>query len=270
MAAPSLSVIIPVFNEEREIRTIVPAVRKVLESRGGDWEILVVDNASTDATASRMEPFRQDSRVRLLRNEVNRGKGYSVRRGMLDAVGELRLMCDADCASSLVSLPRMEALLSDADVVAGSRNAEGAQVARYQPLRRRAASIAFIFLCRLVMSEPLGDVFCGFKLFTAQAAEDVFARARIDGWAFDAEALALARALGYRVRDCGIAWVNRPASRLSIPRVVVPVLRELIATRAHVRAEVPGAREGRAARQMTASAPEQMATTAADETGPRA
>ena len=87
------------------------------------------------------------------------------------------------------------------------------------------------------MGEPLRDVFCGFKLFTAAAADDIFSRSRIDGWAFDAEALAFARALGYRVRPCGIAWVYRPGSRLSIPHVVVPVLRELIATRAHVRAE---------------------------------
>jgi hypothetical protein len=80
-------------------------------------------------------------------------------------------------------------------------------------------------------------VFCGFKLFRAQAAEDVFSRVRIEGWAFDAEALALARALGYRVLPCGIAWSHRPGSRLSIPRIMVPVLRELFETRAYVRQE---------------------------------
>jgi dolichyl-phosphate beta-glucosyltransferase len=144
-------------------------------------------------------------------------------------------MCDADCTPSLVSLPALEALMADNDVVAGARNAADSQVQRYQPIQRRAASHAFIFLCRTVMAEPLRDVFCGFKLFSAAAAQDVFSRATIDGWAFDAEALALARALGYRVAPCGIVWSNRPGSRLSIPRVVVPVLRELIATRRRVR-----------------------------------
>jgi dolichyl-phosphate beta-glucosyltransferase len=236
MAARSLSVIVPVYNEEGEIDTIVPAVRAALVARGGDWEILVVDNASSDATVAQLEPLLEDGRVRVLSNRANRGKGYSVRRGMLEARGELRLMCDADCAPSLVSLPAMEAELAGAEVVAGLRNARDSVVMRYQPLRRRAASICFIWLCRKVMSEPLPDVFCGFKLFSAEAAEDVFSRARIDGWAFDAEVLALARALGYRVRGSGITWVNRPASRLSMPRVVIPVLRELIEARRRVSA----------------------------------
>jgi dolichyl-phosphate beta-glucosyltransferase len=251
-APPSMSVIVPAFNEEAEIPTIVPAIRRALEARGGEWEIIVVDNASTDATGERMRIYLEDPRVRLLRNEVNRGKGYSVRRGMLEAHGELRLMCDADCAASLSSLAAMEAATADAEVIAGVRNAADSQVVRHQPLYRRTVSLGFILLCRAVMSEPLKDVFCGFKLFTADAAQDVFSRAHIDGWAFDAEALAIARRLGYRVRPCGIAWINRPGSRLSIPRVVVPVLRELVAARRHLRSlsrtavGVPGAQQASA------------------------
>jgi dolichyl-phosphate beta-glucosyltransferase len=232
----SMTVIVPVYNEQEEIPTIVPAVRDALTERGGEWEILVVDNASTDHTPERMAQFTDDPRIRLLRNERNRGKGYSVRRGMLEATGELRLMCDADCTASLVSLPALEALIGEYDVVAGARNAADSHVERYQPVQRRAASLGFIFLCRRVMGEPLRDVFCGFKLFTAEAAREVFTRSTIDGWAFDAEALALARALGYRVAPCGIVWMHRPGSRLSIPRIMIPVLRELIATRKHVRA----------------------------------
>jgi dolichyl-phosphate beta-glucosyltransferase len=232
----SMSVIVPVYNEADEITTIVRAVAERLQARGAGWEILVVDNASEDDTAERLAPFLKDPRVRLLRNERNRGKGYSVRRGMLEATCELRLMCDADCAASLPSLPSMEAMTDICDVVAGARNAPDSQVARYQPVQRRAASLGFIFLCRRVMGEPLRDVFCGFKLFTAAAAQDVFSRAQIDGWAFDAEALALARATGYRVEACGIAWSHRPGSRLSMSRIMIPVLRELIASRAHVRA----------------------------------
>ncbi len=241
-----MSVIIPVYNEAEEIVKIIPAVRAVLSERGGEWEIVVVDNASTDDTVARLAPFQEDPRIRLIRNDVNHGKGYSVRRGMLEATGERRLMCDADCAPSLASLPAMDALLEECDVVAGARNAADSQVERYQPIQRRAASLGFIFLCRRVMGEPLRDVFCGFKLFTADAARDVFTRARIDGWAFDAEALALARALGYRVAPCGIAWTHRPGSRLSIPRIMIPVLRELIATRAHIRAAALSDRRGAA------------------------
>jgi dolichyl-phosphate beta-glucosyltransferase len=231
---PSISVVIPVYNEAAEIVNIVRAVGDALRARGGEFEIIVVDNASEDDTVDRLQP-QLGPNVRLLRNEHNMGKGFSVRRGMLEATGELRLMCDADCAPSLASLPKMEAKLSDCDIVAGARNAPTSEVGRQQPLRRRAASIGFILLCRAVMSEPLKDVFCGFKLFTGAAAEDVFSRAQIDGWAFDAEALSIARRLGYRVRPCGITWVNRPGSRLSIPRVVVPVLGELVAARRHLK-----------------------------------
>ncbi len=192
-AHPSISVVIPVYNEAAEIANIVESVGAALTARGGEYEVIVVDNASEDDTVERLQPFLADKPVRLLRNEHNMGKGYSVRRGMLEANGDLRLMCDADCAPSLQSLPKMEAMLADCDIVAGARNAPTSEVGRQQPLRRRAASIGFILLCRAVMSEPLKDVFCGFKLFTADAAQDVFSRARIDGWAFDAEALAIAR-----------------------------------------------------------------------------
>ncbi len=238
-----MSVVLPVFNEEHEVTAIVSELCQAMDARGGPWEIVVVDNASHDDTVERLRPLLDDPRVRLLRNDQNHGKGYSVRRGMLAARGELRLMCDADCGPSLVSLPRMEALISEADVVAGARNARDSRVSRRQPLHRRVASLAFIYLCRRVMSEPLRDVFCGFKLFTAPAAVGVFSRARVDGWAFDVEALALARALGFRVRASGITWQNRPASRLSLLRVVLPALRELAAARAHVRAQSETARE---------------------------
>jgi dolichyl-phosphate beta-glucosyltransferase len=266
-APPSISVIIPAYNEAQEVGVIVPAVRDVMVARGSEWEIIVVDNASQDDTVERLQPFMKDRRIRVLRNARNGGKGYSVRRGMLEARGELRLMCDADCGPSLPSLPAMEAMIATSDVVAGARNASDSQVEHYQPLRRRAASLGFIFLCRLVMGEPLRDVFCGFKLFTAAAAEDVFARTRINGWAFDAEALALARALGYRVRPCGIAWSHRPGSRLSMSRIILPVLRELVVARAHIRAEAARQPAAGPARYSSSTTP-QSTNARADEASP--
>jgi dolichyl-phosphate beta-glucosyltransferase len=237
---PALSVVIPVYNEEAEIARILGAVRGALEAVGGAWEILVVDNASTDRTRERAAPLLDGERIRLVTNDANRGKGYSIRRGMLETHGALRLMCDADCEPSLVSLPPMLALAERADVVVGSRLAPDADVVRRQPLRRRLAGLGFLLLCRAIMRPPAKDVFCGFKLFRAEAAEAIFTRTRLDGWSFDVEALALARALGYRVESCGIVWVNRDDSRLSIGRTVLPVLRELIAARRYVRGVAAG------------------------------
>jgi dolichyl-phosphate beta-glucosyltransferase len=230
-----LSVVVPVYNEEASIAGFVTTLAGRLDELGRPYEIVVVDNASEDATRERLAPLVDGQRVRLLRNEANRGKGFSVRRGMLEARGELRLMCDADCGPSLTSLPRMIDAMADVDVAIGSRVAPGAAVAKQQPFRRRLVGWPFIFLTRTIMREPAHDVYCGFKLWRAGAAEAVFARQRLDGWVFDAEALGLARRLGFRAREVGIEWADRAGSKLSILRVLVPALRELVAARRSVR-----------------------------------
>lgn len=251
--------VIPTYNEELAIAGMIDAVRAHLEGEGRSWEILVVDNASTDQTVARVEPLLDSDRIRVLRNDVNRGKGYSVRRGMLDARGELRLLCDADCEPSLESLPRMVAMAQDADVILGSRVAPGSRVERQQPIRRRIVGFGFLWLSRVLMRERTGDLYCGFKLWRAEAAEAVFTRTRLEGWTFDVEAISMSRALGYRVRECGITWVNRPASRLKIGRVLVPVVLELIRARRHVRTEAARARAQTIDAAWATQAPEPLA-----------
>ena len=238
---PRISVVIPAYNEERGIAATVERVRGWLEANGDPYEVIVVDNASTDATLERLAPLLDEPRVRALRNERNRGKGYSMRRGMLAARGELRLHCDADCGESFRSLPRMLGLLDDADVVVGSRLAPGADVGQRQPLHRRIVGRTFVELCRRVLREPTHDLFCGFKLWRAEAAEAAYARTELEDWVFDAEVLAMARALGYRLTETGIAWADREGSRLSMPCVLVPAVRDLMAARRTVRAAPLGA-----------------------------
>jgi dolichyl-phosphate beta-glucosyltransferase len=235
MRQPWMSVIVPAYNEEQAIAGTLEALRERLDESGRPYEILVVDNASTDATVQRVESFGEP--VRVLRNEVNRGKGYSVRRGMLEASGQVRLLCDADCSPSLESLPRMLAAIEQADVAVGSRLAAGADVGRTQPFRRRLVGWPFIALTRLLLAEPTRDVYCGFKLWRGVAAQAVFSRQRLDGWAFDAESLAMARRLGYRVREVGIVWINREESKLSILRTLGPAVRELLVARRNVRGQ---------------------------------
>jgi glycosyltransferase involved in cell wall biosynthesis len=231
---PGLSVVVPAYNEAAGIAATLEAIAAQIDA-GGDWELLVVDNASTDATAARARSIG-DERIRVLVNDTNRGKGFSVRRGLLAAQGDLRLHCDADCGPSLTSLPDlMAAIEQGADIAVGSRLAGGAEVGRRQPLRRRIVGRTYVDLCRLVLREPTHDLFCGFKLWRAPAAEAVFRQTRIDGWAFDAEALALARALGFGIAEVGIAWADRKGSRLSMTRTALPALAELALARRHVR-----------------------------------
>jgi dolichyl-phosphate beta-glucosyltransferase len=259
---PRISVVVPAYNEEAGIAPTVERLRDWLEERGEEFEILVLDNASRDRTAERVEPFCDGERIRLLRNEDNRGKGYSMRRGMLEARGELRLHCDADCATSLPSLPAMLELIREYDVVVGSRLAEGAQLGRRQPLRRRVVGRSFQQLCRLLLGEPTKDLYCGFKLWRAQAAVDAYSRTRLEGWTFDAEVLAMARALGYSIRETGIVWTDREGSRVQMARILVPVVRELLSARRHVRREAARARS-----EAVAATPETLASGGA-ESGP--
>jgi dolichyl-phosphate beta-glucosyltransferase len=240
MQQPWMSVVVPAYKEEQAIGATLSALREWLEGAGRPYEIVVVDNASQDGTADVVRRFSQDGYVRLLVNDVNHGKGYSVRRGMLETSGALRLMCDADCGPSLSSLGRMVEASREAHVVVGSRLANGADVERDQPFRRRLVGWPFIALTRLLMREPTRDVYCGFKLWHSAAAEAVFPLQTLEGWTFDAEVLALARRLGFLVREEGIVWADRDGSRLSIRDVLLPVVRELLAARRNVHRQ-PGA-----------------------------
>jgi dolichyl-phosphate beta-glucosyltransferase len=258
VSRPWISVVVPAYNEERGIVPTVESLRDWLEERGGHYELIVVDNASQDATVTRLQPLADGERVRILRNERNRGKGYSMRRGMLEARGELRLHCDADCAVCLPSLPKLLELIEDADLVVGSRLAAGATLGRRQPLRRRIVGRSFQQLCRLVLREPTSDLFCGFKLWRAEAAEDAYSRIRVEGWTFDAEVIAMARALGYRLREAGVVWTDREGSRVRMARVIAPVVRELLAARRHVRREARRQPRGSYTTTVSGNQPDQV------------
>ena len=238
MPEPKFSVVVPLFNEQFAVAGTIVDLREYFEARGDSYEILLVDNASTDATRSHAEPLLEAEKIRLLVNDANLGKGYSVRRGMLEARGEIRLHCDADCAPSLASLPKMLELLESNDLVVGSRLAAGAELGQRQTLPRRFVGRGFQQCCRAILSEPTRDLFCGFKLWRGEAAEDVFERLSLDGWTYDAEAIAMARALGYRVSETGIVWTDREGSRLQMVRILIPVIRELLAAKANVARQV--------------------------------
>jgi dolichyl-phosphate beta-glucosyltransferase len=209
--------VIPAYNEARRLPATLARVGEHLAGRGVPHEIVVVDDGSSDGTA---EVARAGGdTVRVLRHEPNRGKGYAVRRGMLAATGERRLMTDADLSTPIEELSRLEAEIDRGfDIAIGSRAAPGARIEVHQPAYREAMGRAFNLLVQALLLPGLADTQCGFKLFTAGAAEVAFSPGRLDGFSFDVEALYVARRRGLRVVEVPVVWRNDAATRVGIAK----------------------------------------------------
>jgi dolichyl-phosphate beta-glucosyltransferase len=187
-----------------------------LGPRGQPYELLVVDDGSTDGTAAAARSF-EGAPVRLVGGGVNHGKGHAVRTGMLLAAGERRLMTDADLSTPIEDLPRLEAALDQGfDVAIGSRAVSGANVEVRQGAFREGMGRLFNHGVRLLLLPDLMDTQCGFKLFTAAAAEAAFKASRLDGFCFDVEALVAARRQGFRIAELPVTWRNDAATRVGM------------------------------------------------------
>lgn len=212
----ALSVIVPAWNERRAIDACVRTVLAWLDAAGRRGEIILVDDGSRDDTSEvAIAAAGGDPRYRSIRFERNFGKGRAVRTGMLAATHALRLMTDVDLSTPLDEFPKLEAAIADgAEVAIASRDMPDSRLTPPQPWLRRIGAWTFRAVRRRLLLSGIRDTQCGFKLFTATAAEAVFSLAQEDGWFFDCEALALADALGLRVREVGVRWRNDPDSRV--------------------------------------------------------
>lgn len=235
---PAISVVVPAFNEEQRIAPTLVALGHHLAAIGATHEIVVVDDGSTDGTVELVRRLAEARpALRVLATSPNRGKGHAVRVGMLAARGRVRVMVDADGSIPPDELGALLAPLraGEADVVIGSRYADGARVATPQPGWRRAWSRLVIRIVQRTLVPGVLDTQCGFKAFTDAATEAVFRRCRIDGWAFDLEALAIAHRLGLVTREVGVAWQDDPRSRVRPLHDLSRVVREWLTIRANLR-----------------------------------
>ena len=207
--------VIPAYNEAARLPPYLTDVVGYLDGRDEPYEVLVVDDGSKDATADCVRALsRTHPSVGLVRLPENRGKGYAVRTGMLKATGRYRLFADAGLCVPYAEIEKGLALLeSGADVAIGSRKLAESQIVEQQAGYRRIGSAVFGFLVRNWMGLRYSDTQCGFKLFTAEAAERLFSAARIDGFMFDAETLINARKFGLTVREFPVEWRADPDSR---------------------------------------------------------
>ncbi len=225
-----LSVVIPAYNEAVRLPGTLRNVLDYLSAQPYQAEVLVVDDGSTDATASIARQFASGpTAVRLLSHldGANHGKGATVRLGMLESRGRFRLFMDADSSTTLDQIDRFwPALQEGFEVVIGSRNIEGARVEVHQPKYKEVAGrLGNLFIQDLAVP-GIRDTQAGFKVFSRRAAETVFPRLTIERWGYDIEALAIARLHGFRIKEVPIIWVNAPGSKVGF-RSYLEVLAEV-------------------------------------------
>jgi dolichyl-phosphate beta-glucosyltransferase len=218
VSAPRWSAVIPAFNEARRLPRYLAEVVAYFDGRTEPYEVLIADDGSTDGTADAVAAIaRAHPTVRVLRLYRNRGKGAAVRRGMLAARGDYRLFADADGATPIVELKRLEAALAaGAQIAIGSRARPDPSVAVVARPHRVAAGRVFSWIVQRLGVSGVIDSQCGFKAFTATAAADLFEKLRTRGFGFDVELLLLARASGYRVAEVPVNWTDQPGSKVRV------------------------------------------------------
>ncbi len=229
-AQPYLSIVIPAYNEQRRLAPSLQAILQYLEGKSFDWEIVVVDDGSEDATSQIAAEALADSDHQLLRNEPNLGKALSVKRGLAASRGRIALFTDADLSTPIAEADRLlEALEQGADIAIGSRQIRGSRIEQHQPWYRELAGRSFGLVNRLVLQHGIPDTQCGFKAFTRQAIERLLPHQRLSGWAFDAELLFIARRLGLSIAQIPVRWENDPDTKVNMftdgPKMVCDLFR---------------------------------------------
>lgn len=228
-----LSVVIPAYNEEQRLPPTLRDALSYLQTQPYEWEILVSNDGSTDRTADVVAEFtKMDRRIQLLGSSTNYGKGSAVRRGMLAARGEYRLFMDADGSTKLREVERLlSATRAGAQVAFGSRALESDEVTIDARWYRRYPGRIFNWCVNRILGLGLADTQCGFKLFSASAADLLFPLQETPGFGFDLEVLYLAKKRGFTLAEVPVNWANVPGSKVSVLRDGLKMLRDAIRIR---------------------------------------
>ncbi|MFN2252086.1 MAG: dolichyl-phosphate beta-glucosyltransferase [Anaerolineae bacterium] len=227
----ALSIVIPAHNEEERLPFTLSEIHRWVTRKGLPVEVIVVENGSTDGTARIVREFSAAHPYVKLIAGVPRGKGIAVREGMLAARGTHRFLCDADLSMPIDELDKfLGPSFGEADVAIGSREAAGSRRVG-EPAYRHLMGRVYNLIVKLIALPGFEDTQCGFKMFGAEAADDVFRAARLRGWGFDPEVLYIARKRGYRIAEVPIEWHYNGESRVRPVHDTLAMLRELVAIR---------------------------------------
>ncbi|HEY1435087.1 MAG TPA: dolichyl-phosphate beta-glucosyltransferase [Thermoanaerobaculia bacterium] len=229
------SLVIPAYDESGRIENCIRSVARWARSRPGgwEWEVILVDDGSTDDTVARAKRFAADEKldVEIVSYGKNRGKGAAIRAGVLQSSGDPVLVTDTDLSTPLSEWVKLAERLPTHPVAIGSRAMEQDLVRKRQPFYRQFMGRIFNRLVRLLTVHSIGDTQCGFKLFRGDVARDLFASARIDRFAYDVEILYLARQRGIAIAEVPVIWVNSPESKVAVVRDSLRMLGDLFRIR---------------------------------------
>ena len=229
---PSVSIVIPAFNESRRIADSLCKVREFLRRTPLSFEILVVNDGSTDGTAEIVRGFEPEG-VRLIHHAQHRGKGYSVRTGVLKAIGTYVLFTDADLSTPIDELERLYDIAErdPADIVIGSRAIDRRWIERHQSRFREIGGVVFNRMVRIGMGLNLYDTQCGFKLFHRARTRPIFEKQTIDGFGFDPEILFLAAQRRLRIREVPVRWSHADDTKVRVMRDGLRMMGDLLRIR---------------------------------------
>jgi glycosyltransferase involved in cell wall biosynthesis len=230
---PKYSIVIPAFNESARIPATLRSVVDCIRARGWSAEVIVVNDGSKDATADLVREFAKNApEVRMIENPVNRGKGYSVRAGLLQALGDVVIFTDSDLSAPIEEAELLFAAIAEgADIAIGSRWLERGRQTHRQPLYRQFFGRCFNMVIRAVMGLRFADTQCGFKAFTRAAAQTVFQLQTIERWGFDPEILFIALNRGYWIVEVPVSWAHDARTRMSYLRDGIKMLEEIAVIR---------------------------------------
>jgi dolichyl-phosphate beta-glucosyltransferase len=230
---PKYSIVIPAFNEKARILPTLDSVVACIRERGWQAEVIVVDDGSRDTTADLVRAFAVHApEVRLITSPRNRGKGYSVRTGMMQGLGEVVMFTDSDLSAPIEEAERLFAAIAEgADIAIGSRWLESSRQTHRQPFYRQFFGRCFNAVTRAVMGLPFADTQCGIKAFTREAAQTVFQLQTIERWGFDPEILFIALKRGLRVVEVPVSWAHDERSRVSYLKDGLKMLEDIAVIR---------------------------------------
>ena len=228
-----LSIIIPALNEGHRLPKTLDSIIGFLNKQAYESEIVIIDNASTDDTFQVAKSYSNKFENLKVMSEQKRGKGFAVQTGMLAANGEYRFMCDSDLSMPIEELPKFLPPLCKADVAIGSREAKGA-VRINEPWQRHLLGRVFNILIKLLVLPGVSDTQCGFKVFRKNVVNEICAKQRIGGWAFDVELLLLTKRASFTLKEIPINWYYITGSKVKPIRDSVRMLRELLVIRRNV------------------------------------